>query len=99
MRRLLPRRLYPGKARVGSQLADLRYDDSVRVLDGVDYFWWPSLFRAFRFLLRERPDVVVFEWWSATVLHTYLALAAVARLLGARWSSSFTRRSTRLKQP
>ncbi|MGD0394217.1 MAG: glycosyltransferase family 4 protein [Acidimicrobiales bacterium] len=84
MRRLLPRRLYPGKARVGSQLADLRYDDSVRVLDGVDYFWWPSLLRALRFLLRERPDVVVFEWWSATVLHTYLVLAAVARLLGAR---------------
>ena len=84
MRRLLPRRLYPGKARVGSRLADLRYDDRVRVLDGVDYFWWPSLLRAFRFLWRERPDVVVFEWWSATVLHTYLVLAYFARLLGAR---------------
>ncbi len=65
-------------------MADLQYNDSVRVLDGVDYFWWPSLLRAFRFLLKERPDVVVFEWWTATVLHTYLALAVVARLLGAR---------------
>ena len=69
MRETAPRGVYyPGKARVGSRLADLRYDDRVRVLDGVDYFWWPSLLRAFRFLWRERPDVVVFEWWSAAAL-------------------------------
>jgi len=84
MRKLLPRRLYPGKARVGSPLADLRYSENIRVLDGVDYFWLPSLFRALRFLRRERPEVVVFEWWTATVLHTYLALAVFARLLGAQ---------------
>jgi len=84
MRRLLPRRFYPGSARVGSPLADLRYSDRVRVLDGVDYFWWPSLFRALRLLKRERPEVVVFQWWTATVLHTYLVLAIFARLLGAR---------------
>jgi glycosyltransferase involved in cell wall biosynthesis len=30
-----------------------------------------------------KPDVVIFEWWTGTVLHTYLAIAIVARLLGA----------------
>ena len=28
--------------------------------------------------------MVVFEWWTATVLHSYLALAVLCRLLGAR---------------
>jgi glycosyltransferase involved in cell wall biosynthesis len=84
MRRLLPRRFYPGGSRVGSALADLQYAENVRVFDGVDFFWWPSLIRAFRFLVRQRPDVVVFEWWTATVLHTYLVLTILARLLGAR---------------
>src|SRR5207248_3646964 len=28
--------------------------------------------------------VLVLQWWTATVLHTYLVLAAAGRLLGAR---------------
>jgi glycosyltransferase involved in cell wall biosynthesis len=84
MRRLLPRRFYPGADRVGADLMNLRYRDDIDVLDGVDYFWFPSMVRAVRFLLRRRPEVVLFEWWSGTVLHSYLALAIVSRLLGAR---------------
>jgi len=84
MRRLLPRRLYPGADRVGKSLMDLHYRDDVEVFDGVDYFWVPSMIAALRFLLRERPDVIVLQWWSGTVLHSYLALAAIGRLLGAR---------------
>ena len=44
----------------------------VRVFDGVDWFWLPSLLRALAFLVRQRPDVVVLQWWSGTVLHSYL---------------------------
>ncbi len=84
MRRLLPRRLYPGAERVGADLMNLRYRDDVDVFDGVDYFWLPSMFRAVGFLHRRRPDVVLFQWWSGTVLHSYLLLALVSRLLGAR---------------
>ena len=40
--------------------------------------------RAFRFLRRERPDVLVLQWWTGTVLHSYLALALAARMLGIR---------------
>ncbi|HEY3607421.1 MAG TPA: glycosyltransferase [Pseudonocardiaceae bacterium] len=84
MRRLLPRMFYPGRARVGRPLARLAYDDRVRVFDGVDWFWLPSIVRAIRWLRRERPEVVVFQWWTGTVVHSYRLLAAVARAAGAR---------------
>ena len=43
----------------------------------------PTLLRACRALRRWQPDVVVFQWWSGTVLHNYLILASVARAAGA----------------
>ena len=44
MRSLLPRRLYPGAERVGFAIAEHVYPPGVRVHDGVDWFWFPSLF-------------------------------------------------------
>jgi glycosyltransferase involved in cell wall biosynthesis len=84
MRQLLPRRLYPGRARVGAPLSDIRLRSSVASFDGVDWFWFPSLFRGMAFLTRRRPHVLLLEWWTGTALHSYLVLAGVARLLGAR---------------
>lgn len=84
MRQLLPTRFYPGRQRVGASLTQLEYDPEVRVFNGVDWYWLPSMLRALKFLMRERPDVVLFQWWSGTVLHSYLLLALVARRLGAR---------------
>ncbi|MEA2348803.1 MAG: hypothetical protein QOG62_2590 [Thermoleophilaceae bacterium] len=84
MRQLLPTRLYPGKDRVGSELTDLRRDPRVSVFDGVDWYWLPSMLRAALFVRRQRPEVVVLQWWSGTVLHSYFALGVLARLLGAR---------------
>ena len=81
MRQLLPTRFYPGRKRVGARLTRLEYDPLVRVFDGVDWYWLPSMLRALLFLLRERPDAVVFQWWSGTVLHSYLLLALASRLL------------------
>jgi glycosyltransferase involved in cell wall biosynthesis len=34
--------------------------------------------------VRERPEVLVFQWWSGTVFHSYLLLALAGRLLGSR---------------
>ena len=82
MRRLLPERLYPGRERVGQPLSELRYE--VPVFDGVDWWALPSLIKAMRFLRGRKPDVLVLQWWTGTVLHSYLALALAARLLGAR---------------
>lgn len=84
MRRLLPRRLYPGHARVGTQISRIALPDGVPAYDGVDWYWVPSLFGALRFLRRQPPDVVVLQWWTGTVLHSFLALALFARRRGAR---------------
>lgn len=84
MRQLLPTRFYPGRQRVGRDLSRLQMEPSVRMVDGVDWYWIPSMLPALVLLVRERPQIVVFQWWTGTVLHTYLALALIARLLGAR---------------
>ncbi len=84
MRQLLPTRFYPGRKRVGANLSNLEYDPTIPVFDGVDWYWIPSILRTLVFLIREHPDVVVFQWWSGTVLHSYLLLALVARLLRAK---------------
>lgn len=84
MRQLLPTRLYPGRARVGTTLVRFDYGPAVTVLDGIDWWWLPSIWRALRLLRRERPDVLVLQWWTGTVLHSYLLLALAARLTGAR---------------
>jgi len=84
MRRLLPARLYPGWRRVGADLTRLEADKRVATFDGVDWFWLPSIIRAAWFLYRFRPQVVVFQWWTGTVVHSYIALALMSRLLGAK---------------
>ncbi len=84
MRRLLPARLYPGRDRVGATLTRLAYEPTIRVFDGVDWYWLPTIFGALANLVRRRPTVVVFQWWTGTVLHSYLFLAIAARLAGAR---------------
>jgi len=84
MRQLLPKAFYPGRKRVGENLTQLEYDPPVRVFDGVDWYWLPSIVRSLIFLFHERPDILVFQWWSGTVLHSYFLLALVARLLGAK---------------
>ncbi|WP_084598541.1 glycosyltransferase [Actinoplanes subtropicus] len=82
MRQLLPTRLYPGRERVGRPLNNLRYADGVEVFDGIDWWGLPSLTRAVRFLRRFRPDVLVLQWWTGAVLHSYLILCAAARIAG-----------------
>jgi glycosyltransferase involved in cell wall biosynthesis len=84
MRKLIPRFLYPGRERVGEKLTGASYPSSMPVLDGVDWFLLPSLARALRFMRRQRPECVVFQWWTGAVLHSYLPLALCARASGAR---------------
>ncbi|HYH94257.1 MAG TPA: glycosyltransferase, partial [Candidatus Saccharimonadales bacterium] len=80
LRQLLPNRLYPGRDRIGQDLADVRPLPTVRRFDGIDWYWLPSLPRAMAFLARIRPTVVILQWWTGTVLHTYLLLSLLARV-------------------
>lgn len=84
MRRLIPRHLYPGRDRVGARELTTAYPAHIPVYDGVDWYWGRSLARALRWLDWQRPTVVVLEWWSGAVLHTYLRLARYATRRGAR---------------
>ncbi len=85
MRRLVPRRLYPGRDHVGADVADaVVYPPNVPVYDGVDWYWGRSLTNALRYLDRQRPTVLILEWWTGAVLHTYLRLARYAARRGAR---------------
>ena len=84
MRSLVPTALYPGKARVGTVVNDLDYDEGVPVLDGVDWYWGRSMVQARAFLSEDPPDVLVLQWWTGAVLHSYLALAVLARRRGAK---------------
>jgi glycosyltransferase involved in cell wall biosynthesis len=84
MRGLLPTAFYPGKKRVGANLTNVSYSPQTPVFNGVDWFWLPSIFQALFFLWKNRPDVIVFQWWTGTVAHSYVFLALVARLLGAK---------------
>ena len=95
LRRLCPRVVYPGRARVGKTDGTLPLP-AVPVFNGLDWFWGPSALGAWRFWRRVRPNVVILQWWTATVLHSYLALAWLAkrsrRACGGRASRGARRR-------
>ena len=83
MRQLIPTFLYPGRSRVGSISTHLEFDPAVKTMRGIDWFWGLNLVRDLHGLRAWRPDVVIFQWWTGSVLHTYLAVALLARLQGA----------------
>jgi glycosyltransferase involved in cell wall biosynthesis len=56
----------------------------VPIFNGLDWFWGLSAVRAWRFWRRVRPGVVILHWWTGTVLHSYVALAWLAKRAGAR---------------
>jgi glycosyltransferase involved in cell wall biosynthesis len=84
MRRLVPRYFYPGRNHVGASVVRAAYPAHIPVYDGVDWYWGRSLSLALRYLNWQRPTVLVLEWWSGVVLHTYLRLARYAARHGAR---------------
>lgn len=84
IRNLVPVRLYPGRARIGEDLSQLKLPENVRRVDGIDWYWGWSIIRAMVFLWRERPQVLVLQWWTGAVLHTYLLLAILSRALGTK---------------
>jgi len=83
-RRLVPRWVYPGRRRVGVAVNAVDYRPDIPAEEVLDWYWGPNLFRVLRFLARGHPDVVLLQWWTGAVLHSYLLLAAVARRRGAR---------------
>lgn len=84
MRQLIPTMLYPGRHRVGQRVNDLVYSPEITVYDGVDWWWGASMRGAASFIRERSPDVVVLQWWTGAVLHSYLRLVREARRQGAK---------------
>ena len=84
MRQLIPTLLYPGRRRVGQRVNELDYDEGINVYDGVDWSWGRSMRDASTFLGDRQPQVVVLQWWTGAVLHSYLRLAREAKKRGAK---------------
>ncbi|QIG45927.1 glycosyltransferase [Nocardioides anomalus] len=84
MRQLIPTSLYPGKNRVGRKVNAVEYAEDVNVYDGVDWYWGSSMAGGTRFLEEHKPRVVVLQWWTGAVLHSYLRLARQAKRQGAK---------------
>ena len=84
MRRLLPQRLYPGASRVGARVNEIVYPPHVPVYDGVDWYWGRSMRDAKRFIAEQRPNVLILQWWTGAVLHSYYQIASYAVRLGVR---------------
>ncbi|MFQ6087363.1 MAG: glycosyltransferase [Candidatus Methanofastidiosia archaeon] len=74
LRKLLPRILFPGKKRIGENISNFEFSKGIRIFDGVNYASPLSWIGALRFIERINPDVVIFQWWSSSVLHTYILI-------------------------
>lgn len=79
--RLIPTRLYPGGHRTGEALTSSTYHPDVVMGPAIDWHWRGQLRRVWAFLREEKPDILVLQWWTAATLHSYLALAVMARRL------------------
>ena len=60
------------------------YPPNVSVYDGVDWYWGRSFTQALRYLDHQRPTVLILQWWTGAVLHSYLQLARHAARNNAR---------------
>jgi glycosyltransferase involved in cell wall biosynthesis len=75
IRNLLPRFLYPGSKNVDRQDYTLKFMPEVRVYEGMDWNSPLSWIRAYRFLKKEKPDVIIMAWWTSAVAQMELFLA------------------------
>lgn len=71
-RNMLPKRLFPGWKRVGISTSSVRLLDAVHVTEVLD--WYNPFSWAIGAQRIRRSDVVIFEWWTSSVVHMFLAL-------------------------
>jgi glycosyltransferase involved in cell wall biosynthesis len=76
-RHMLPRRLFPGWKRVGKDLSSGQYSKQVNRYEIIDWYnpltWIAAASHA------RGADLVILEWWTASVAHMYLAILCMMR--------------------
>jgi glycosyltransferase involved in cell wall biosynthesis len=77
IRNIVPRFLYPGRHNIDRQDWAIEFSPEVRVFEGMDWNSPLSWLKAYRFLKKEKPDVIIMAWWTSAVAHMefFLALA------------------------
>ena len=76
-RHMLPKILFPGWKRVGTGLATIHFNQNVSVSELLDWYSIVSWFCAAKEL--RKADIVIFQWWTSSVSHIYLALQLLLR--------------------
>ena len=77
--KLLPEFLFPGKKRVGGNLSDLDFKPDIPLCE-VDWNSPLSWFSAFQFIIKNNPEVLVFQWWTSSIGHLYLLFEILNKL-------------------
>jgi len=80
LRKLLPQFLYPGKGQIGRIDHSLQFTPGIISFDGMDWNSPFSWLKAYRFLRQQKPQVIIMQWWTSSVVHMQLFLALVNRL-------------------
>jgi len=73
-RQLLPTFLFPGKKHVGKNISKLDFKENINVFDGMDYNNPLTWINAYSFLKREKPDIIILQWWTSSIAHLHLLL-------------------------
>jgi glycosyltransferase involved in cell wall biosynthesis len=76
-RNLLPKFMFPGSKHVGKDLASLDYAPGLKVYNGMDYNNPLTWYHAYRFMKREKPDVIILQWWTSSVAHMHMIIALI----------------------
>jgi glycosyltransferase involved in cell wall biosynthesis len=71
-RNMLPKRLFPGWKRIDSDLSSIKFNESINVLEILDWYnplsWISAMYHV------RKSDIIIFQWWTSSVSHMYLAL-------------------------
>ena len=81
IRKLCPKIIYPGRDRIGKYSSKDIGIPEVPFQESLDWYWGLGIFKSIKFIKRQKPDYIILQWWTGTVLHTYLLIALIAKLL------------------
>jgi glycosyltransferase involved in cell wall biosynthesis len=71
-RHMLPKKIFPGWKRVGDELSMASFRADVKVNEVLDWYN-PISWMSAASQMRD-ADVIIFQWWTSSVAHMYLAL-------------------------
>ncbi|AEA46590.1 glycosyltransferase [Archaeoglobus veneficus] len=81
-RNMLPKRLFPGWRRVGEDLTKLEFSGKVNVYEILD--WYNPFTWVKAYSIAKQTDAIVFQWWTSSVAHMYLAIELLNKLSGKK---------------